>query len=112
MKIVFTGATGYIGSSLTSLALNHGHEVIIASRCKPHLELPWLSFDLLSGRSVLLPAGTNAVVHLAANTTHTNSLDEEREVLAATKLIRAAQKLGARFIFVSSQTARADAPTA
>lgn len=112
MKIVVTGATGYIGVRLASLALKRGHAVVIASRLRPLSSYAWLSFDLSSTNSIALPAGTDAVMHLAANTQHANDLDEEREVAAAKKLIQSAQEVGAKFIFVSSQTARADAPTA
>lgn len=113
MRIVITGATGYIGSSLVYLALERSHEVVIASRQRPlSFSEKWFPFDLLSGNSIALPAGIDAVVHLAANTSHTNCLEEECEVAAAKKLIKSAKKMGAKFIFVSSQTARPDAPTA
>ena len=72
MKIVVTGATGHIGTRLSFLALKRGHDVIIASRNRPSYESSWLSFDLSSDNSVVLPRGTDAVVHLAANTTHSN----------------------------------------
>lgn len=113
MKVMVTGATGYIGTRLTTLASTRGHDVILASRERPSsFAASWLPFDLSSDNSVALPAGTNAVVHLAANTTHTSCLSEEGEVVAARKLIKSAQEAGAKFLFVSSQTARADAPTA
>lgn len=113
MRIVVTGATGYIGSCLTYLALERGHDVVIASRQRPSTFLAsWLPFDLSSANSVALPTGTDAIVHLAANTTHANRLEEECEMVAAQRLIKSAQKAGAKFIFVSSQTARPDAPTA
>lgn len=116
MNIVVTGATGYIGARLTSLAWKRGHEVVIASRQRLSSSSssisPWLSFDLSSANSIVLPVGTDAVVHLAANTQHANGLDEACELAAAKKLIQSAQEAGAKFIFVSSQTARADAPTA
>ena len=112
MKIVVTGATGYIGARLTSLALKRGHEVVIASRLRPSSSSPWLSFDLSSAYSISLPTRLDAVVHLAANTQHADGLEAEREVAAAKKIIQSAQEVGAKFIFVSSQTARADAPTA
>lgn len=113
MKVVLTGATGYIGSRLTSLALKHDHEVVMASRQRPgNFSALWLSFDLSLINSVVLPVGTDAVVHLAANTTHTNCLEDENEVIAAQRLIKSVQEAGAKFIFISSQAARPDAPTA
>jgi nucleoside-diphosphate-sugar epimerase len=113
MKIVVTGVTGYIGSRLTSLLLKRGHDVVIASRHRPLFSTnPWLSFDLSSANSIVIPVGTNVVVHLAANTQQIHDLDEKREATTAKKLIQSAQESGAKFIFVSSQTARADAPTA
>ncbi|MBC7404636.1 MAG: sugar nucleotide-binding protein [Cytophaga sp.] len=113
MKIVITGVTGYIGTRLTSLVLTRGHDVVIASRQRPSFSHnPWLFFDLASAKSIVLPIGTDAVMHLAANTQHTHDFDEQHGVTAAKKLIQSAKVAGAKFIFVSSQTARADAPTA
>lgn len=113
MRIVVTGATGYLGTRLTFLALERGHDVVMASRQRHSSDsAPWLSFDLSSADPVALPAGSGAVIHLAARTTHANFLDEASEVAAAQRLIKSAREIGARFIFVSSQTARVDAPTA
>ena len=113
MRILITGSTGYIGSHLTYLVSKRGHDLIMASRRKPSATAAsWLPYDLSSDDAVMLPVDTAAVVHLAANTTHDNSLDKEGEVIAARRLIESAQEVGARFIFVSSQTARPDAPSA
>lgn len=113
MRIVITGGTGYIGSRVKCLATAMGHDAVIASRQKPKLpDTSWLNFDLASSEVIDLPAGTNVVVHLAAKTTVGSSLDEDVEIAAAQRLIKSAQKIGAGFIFVSSQTARIDAPTA
>jgi nucleoside-diphosphate-sugar epimerase len=85
---------------------------VIASRKKSrNFTGTWLFFDLLSNDSVTLPTGTDTVIHLAANTASANSTQEDCEVNAAKKLIISAQEAGAKFIFVSSQTARSDAPT-
>jgi NADH dehydrogenase len=114
MRIVITGATGYIGTCLTALAIRRGCDVVMTSRLQPAFStaaVPRLHFDLTSDEPVVLPAGTDVVLHLAANTAASNLLDDVGEVAAAQRLIKSAQKAGARFIFVSSQTARADAPT-
>lgn len=113
MRMLVTGATGYIGTHLAFLAASRGHDVVIASRQQPaSIIASWLHFDLASDETVVLPADTAVVVHLAANTTPTNLLDDECEVAAAQRLIKSTQEVGAKFIFVSSQTACIDAPTA
>lgn len=113
MNVVITGASGYIGNRLTSLAIERGHDVVMASRHQKALSrTSLLHFDLASSEVIDLPAGTDVVVHLAANTTESHALDEVAEVVAAQRLIKATHKTGAKFIFVSSQTARVDAPTA
>jgi nucleoside-diphosphate-sugar epimerase len=112
ITIVITGATGYIGTRLTVLATRRGYDVVGASREQSaSCTASWLHFDLASNEAVVLPEGTDVVMHLAANTAASNLLDELGEMAAAQRLIRSAQTVGARFIFVSSQTARADAPT-
>lgn len=112
MRLMVTGATGYIGTRLTALATRRGYDFVGASRKQPASSVEsWLYFDLTSNAAVLLPAGTDVVVHLAANTVATKLLDIDVEVMAAQRLIKSAREAGARFIFVSSQTARADAPT-
>lgn len=112
MKVVITGATGYIGTRLTALASRRGYDVIAASRQQPtSSNLTWLNFDLASDEAAVLPASTDVVIHLAANTLATNVSYDVGEVAAARRLLKSAQDAGARFIFVSSQTARVDAPS-
>lgn len=103
MRLVITGATGYIGTYFTELASKHGHELLILART---------SFDLLSNDIVKLPSDTAVVVHLAANTNNAQCIDEKTEVLAAQRLIKSAEEVGAKFVYISSQAARPDAPTA
>lgn len=113
MRMVVTGATGYIGTRLTALAMERGCDVVMASREPPApYGASWVHFDLSLNEVFVLPAGADVVVHLAANTAASNLLDDVGEVAATQRLIKSAQEAGARFVFVSSQTARADAPTA
>lgn len=111
MKFVITGATGYIGERLVRHALLQGHEVIAASRRPASTQLGWIPFDLSSASEVRLPDGIDAVFHLAA-TTASCAIDPDMEVATARRLIKAAGQAGGKVVFVSSQTAREDAPTA
>ncbi|MBT2338995.1 MULTISPECIES: NAD-dependent epimerase/dehydratase family protein [Pseudomonas] len=109
MRLLITGATGYIGQQLTSRAAAHGHEVICATRrpCSP--AHAWLPYDL-AGALADCPAGVQVFIHLAANTSANASLGADDEVRAAQGLIHCAGQASARFIFISSQTAEAAAP--
>lgn len=106
MKLLITGATGYIGQRLSLLAAANGYEVICATRQPCTATYTWLQYDLLAPPPEF-PAGVQVIIHLAADTstgTHTNS---DSEVDAAKALINRAEQAGARFIFISSQTAGA-----
>jgi len=112
MRIAVTGATGYIGQRLIRAARLAGHEVLALSR-RPLIEagVEWQFFDLSDATPLALPSDIDAVFHLAAETRHTASA-ELTEQTAAQLLIDAAGSISAAFIFISSQTACADAPTA
>lgn len=112
MRIAVTGATGYIGQRLIRAARLAGHEVLALSR-RPVIEpgVAWQPFDLADATPLSLPGDTAAVVHLAAKTRHEFGA-EHSEQEAALRLIDAAGAVGSRFIFVSSQAASAEAPTA
>jgi nucleoside-diphosphate-sugar epimerase len=110
MKILITGASGYIGTSLVNLARTHRHEVVAASRHPLDSTPSWLPFDLHAASSLKIPEGIDAIIHLAVETTKSGD-DGQNEIEAAKALIIVARKIGAKFVFVSSQTAREDAPT-
>lgn len=112
MRIAITGATGYIGQRLTRAARLAGHEVLALSR-RPVIEsgVAWQFFDLADATPLALPSDIDAVFHLAAETRHAAGA-ELTEQKAAQLLIDAAGSVRAAFIFISSQTACADAPTA
>ncbi|WP_447770692.1 NAD-dependent epimerase/dehydratase family protein [Pseudomonas kilonensis] len=108
MKLLITGATGYIGQRLSALAAASGHEVVCATRQPCPATYAWLPYDLRDPAPEC-PAGTQVLIHLAANTS-TAATSADDEVEAAQALIRCAQQGSARFIFISSQTAEATAP--
>jgi len=110
MKIFITGASGYIGSRLTTLASSKGHEVILASRIRPFSSSKWFPYDLNNTDPIILQEDIDVVIHLAANTAYEN--DSKTEILAAQVLIQATKKIEAKLIYISSQTACHDAPTA
>jgi uncharacterized protein YbjT (DUF2867 family) len=109
MKIAVTGATGYIGGHFVKCARASGHRIVALSRRSPALLCSdWVPYDLSWTVEPVIPAGTEVVVHLATS----QPSNPQQEISAAERLIAAAKKVGARIVFVSSQTARPDAPTA
>lgn len=110
MKIVVTGATGYIGARVVRLARSRNHVVIAATRRPTAAASGWLFFDLNVPLAFDALDGVDAVIHLAAEVLPRTG-DRQYEVTAAKALITAAKKTGAKFIFVSSQTAQPEAPT-
>lgn len=110
MKVLITGGSGYIGTCLVRLAQNRNYEVVSASRRSLENVSVWLPFDLNASSAPSLPEGIDAVLHLATDTAESCD-DGHNEIAAAKALIVAASDVGAKFVFVSSQTAREDAPT-
>lgn len=111
-KIIVTGATGYIGERLVVAALAQGFDVIAFSRRAPDdHRVSWFRFDLAEPSVENWPEGVVAVIHLAAQTGASITLSAQEEILAADHLMQAARCCGARFVFVSSQTARPEAPS-
>ncbi len=110
MKIVVTGASGYIGKRLVSCALAHNHQLVVASRYPYQTVLEWLPYEISDSAGFILPDQVDVVIHLAANTS-TEVGSEEQELVAANNLLLSSGIVGAKFIFISSQTAREDAPT-
>lgn len=112
MKLAITGANGYIGERFVAAGLRHGHTIVALGRRPPATPgSAFMPFDLADGTCPELPDGVGALIHLAA-TTQVAEVDIDGEVAAAKRLISACARIEARFVFVSSQTAREDAPTA
>lgn len=113
MKIGVTGATGYIGDRFVKRAHSSGYEIVALSRRCPELHAcDWIPYDLSSNQGPVLPIDTDVVLHLATHKSPIGQQDIAHDILAAELLITSTQNVGAKLIFVSSQTARPDAPTA
>ena len=105
MKLLITGATGYIGQRLVRAARDGGHQIVIAGRLSAEV-----TFDLSNPQPLQLHETFDAVIHLAAVTSASAS-NPEAEIKAARYLFQAATAQSARVIFISSQVSCEDAPT-
>jgi uncharacterized protein YbjT (DUF2867 family) len=106
--IAVTGATGYIGRALVRQALAFGWQVRALSRRFTGIE--HIPYDLAVDLPAAALAGVGAVIHLAADTG--SAPDPRRERRAARSLLGSAVANGVRVVFVSSQAARPEAPSA
>lgn len=107
--LVVTGAGGYLGRHLVAAARASGWRVIAATRRPIVADVEWLPYRLEDEIAADAIPDRAVIVHLAAQTGA--ALDASIEQRAADRLIDAATRRHARLVFVSSQTARADAPT-
>ncbi|WP_330217868.1 UDP-glucose 4-epimerase family protein [Pseudomonas sp. ATCC 13867] len=111
IKILVTGASGFIGSALTNYLLEQGHELRAIGRSKPRTVLNFFHGEL-SNIELLNTAlqGVDCVIHLAGRAHQLR--DEARDPLASFRrvnldlsviLARQAAKAGVRrFVFMSS----------
>jgi dihydroflavonol-4-reductase len=112
MKILVTGATGFLGSHVCQRLLHDGHQVMILRRPSSNtdilsgLDLSHAVGDVTDAESVdRAVRGQDAVVHVAANLTYWRRLnDAQMQVnLGGTRTIAAAcRRHGARLLQVSS----------
>jgi nucleoside-diphosphate-sugar epimerase len=116
MKVLITGATGFVGSHTAEHLLEQGHEVRALAR--PSSNLVWLedtSIEVVHG-NMLDPASLetalksiDAVVHIAGATAARNKQAFFEANHLATRGLLEAAKLYApnldRFLYISSQTA-------
>ena len=91
MNILLTGSSGYIGSRLAPVLLEHGHNVVGVDRAEPEAPIlyPFIHGDLLD-EAILAEAfeeSIDCVMHLAAARTDWGPSEEEyfRDNVEATK---------------------------
>ena len=113
MKVIITGATGYIGRHVLKASIAKGWSIVSLSRVKrwqTHPDLDWLFFDVNHTSFIDIPPDVDAVIHLATNTNH-QTICVEREIASTQALVNASRDVGAKFVFVSSQSSDPNAKT-
>lgn len=109
--IAVTGANGYIGTRLCRAAIAANWNVLAFGRTQNSWTgVTFAPYDLAHRVEPDMLKGVDALVHLAADTRRADP-DEIVEIEACRALIEACRAADVRLIFVSSQTARPDAPT-
>lgn len=109
MKVVVTGASGFIGSHLVRALSARGDEVVAISRRKPESAVShWHALDVLGDEARRVSGQADAIVHLAALSDASLSLREplrysQVNALGALNMLEAARARGAMFILASSQ---------
>ena len=109
MRIVVTGASGFVGSRVVERLATPGTEVVAIARSEVPPGLPanvrWVRADLLepTGYGAAL-SGADAVIHLAAVTGKAWPRQYERNNVEATKVVLGAcERAGVRrFVYASS----------
>jgi NADH dehydrogenase len=118
MRVLITGANGFIGSRLATLALEHRHDVRTITRSE------WIGAPSVPSEGRFLGnlpgdipiesfEGVDVVVHCAGTAAPGERLATAVNVDGTVQLARAARDVGvATFIFLSSQSAKSDAVSA
>ncbi|WP_038364542.1 NAD-dependent epimerase/dehydratase family protein [Bosea sp. UNC402CLCol] len=110
--VAVTGASGYIGEAVCRALVRRGLLVLALSRRETTVPgVRFVAYDLRGELAPGLLAGVDVVIHAATETSRGAEPDIDAEIAALRRLAAAADEASARLVFVSSQTARLDAPT-
>jgi UDP-glucose 4-epimerase len=120
VRVVVTGAAGFIGSNLCDALLGHGHHVLgldnlstgrreFLADASAHRRFELAELDLLDAKDLQpVIAGADAVVHLAANADVRSGWDAprrdlEQNVIVTHNVLEATRRAGVtRFVFTST----------
>lgn len=107
-----TGSTGYIGKVLCSTIRRNGGQVIELVRAPIDGDGTQIPYDLSKSNDLSTIPEFDYLIHLASQTEKGSSTDETLEMRAAEELIQLCTSRNRRFVYISSQSASAMAPTA
>ncbi|SDS26445.1 NAD-dependent epimerase/dehydratase family protein [Opitutus sp. GAS368] len=109
LRVAITGANGMLGAALARRLLAAGAGVQALARRAPNLAgAEWKTYDL-AGPGTANLENIDVVVHAAFAQGAAGPALQELNRSAAQRLLAAARKQGAHFIFISSMSAHADA---
>lgn len=115
MKILVTGATGYVGGRLVPRLLAIGHEIVCLARDPSHISgRGWERVDVRRGDALdagsLLPAmeGVDVAYYLIHSMTHGEGKFEDQDRMAAEHFGMAASAAGVRRIIYLGGLGKAD----
>lgn len=100
MKILITGASGFIGRYVVREAIARGHNVLALTRSnsanEPNLtpSVEWLQCDLGEDLPKLGGLGIDAVIHLAAGLSGSAEEQYRSTVMATSNLLNAMRQAG------------------
>ncbi|MHB1133071.1 MAG: NAD-dependent epimerase/dehydratase family protein [Chloroflexota bacterium] len=109
MRVVVTGASGFIGNHLAQTLRASGAQVVALCRTRPAAPVDeWHALDVLSAEARSIAASTDAVVHLAGLSDASLSRQEpvrynEVNALGTLNMLEGARQANAFFVLASSQ---------